>query len=144
MPIIHLYCQHWRVLVRMVVYGCSFNTENQRHLKGQLLTILTDVDIQLLHGAFKLALCTHIDIGSLTYSQYLHKQKPKNSKSVYFSSLRINVMDRMSAGIRTDWWDSKYSARGTVNLALPVRYLHTNTYVYKKSKHKPAVVTTVF
>lgn len=66
--------------------------------------------------------------------------KSPNSHPCYFCSFRINLMDRMSGGITTDWWDqdTKCSTeRDTLHCITQEisahRHTHTHTWIYKNS-----------
>ena len=78
--------------------------------------------------------CTHAHANT----HGLHKQNKKkapNSHPCYFCSFRINLMDRMSGGITTDWWnqDTKCSTeRDTLHCSTRGTSTHTHTHTHTR------------
>ena len=77
--------------------------------------------------------CTHVHANTHGLHKQKKKKKAPNSHPCYFCSFRINLMDRMSGGITTDWWnqDTKCSTeRDTLHCSTRGTSTHTHTHTH--------------
>ena len=140
---------HLALGVLMASQGAHMHTHTHTRDKTGEICIYTHTHTQTgARGTFRstretqaCASCTCTVVHALmrmqTHTVCTNKKTKKapNSHPCYFCSFRINLMDRMSGGITTDWWnqDTKCSTeRDTLHCSTRGTSTHTHTHTHTR------------